>query len=620
MYNVSYAYKVATHSQSQKHKIELRLSNPYVASSVPITLTDDHIEAGTLEVVNQCSDQKDLSPGAVYIGQMSVTIANTTPYISPLQRGQWVGGLVELTFKLLVDEETDTWERIPMGFYDIASATWTERGVKIVAYDFMNRFDKLIDTEVVFGIPWQIVTAICQACGVAYGQAATDIQNYPNANEILGLYPDSGITTYREMLSAVVQCVGGFATVGRDGKLYVKRFNDPSMAVDTFDTDQRFAGSKFSDYVTKYTHLTDGTNEEGLVYEWGDYSGATVALGGNPFLMYGDEDARNKQHRAILEEIRGWKYVPFTTTILCGAEYDLGDILRFVGGIAGTLSVGLVNKIVWKYKKGFTISGFGVNPKITRLSDRSSGKGSAKSKSSALDYFRIKNLGDISWIADGYEHASDEKTVGFIDFVSSGDNVAEFWTQVQLHANTWTGAHQGAHIRTRAYMDNELVAEVIDTLTTAGIYDYADIPIYETLLGSETVEAKPHRIEFTVQILDCWEDPTWVDFYIPAGGFRATLKGHGLKQEKDWDGNFKYEDYVSEETIKIITPDITDTFGGIAMLTPMPINLVDVGALDQDIGIKTEGLVEGDFALTKSLDPKWPICGDGFIMNNNELL
>ena len=469
MYNVSYDYKVATHSTTQRHRIELKLSNPYVASSVPITLTDDHIEAGTLEVVNQCSDQKDLSPGAVYVGQMSVTIANTTPYISPFLRGQWVGGLCELSFFLLVDEEAGVWEKIPMGFYEIASATWTDRGVKIVAYDFMSRFDKPIDTEIVFGIPWQIVTAICQACGVAYGQTAYDVQNYPNANEILGLYPESGISTYREMLSAVVQCVGGFATIGRDGKLYVRRFGDPQNAVDTFDTDQRIVGAKFSDYSTNYSHLVDGQNEDGLAYEWGDYSGATVNLNGNPFLMYGDEDTRNRQHLAILNEIKRWKYVPFTTSILCGAEYDLGDILRFVGGVAGSLSVGLVNKITWKYKKSYTLNGFGINPRLATLGKRGSGKGSSSSKNgSSQKYFKVTNLGDISWITEGYEHASDEKTVGVIDFVSSGENIGEFWAQFQLYANTWTGAMDEAHIRTRAYLDGEMVAEVIDNTTSRG--------------------------------------------------------------------------------------------------------------------------------------------------------
>ena len=620
MYNVSQAYRVASQLTSQRHKVELRLSNPLVAASVPITLTDDHIEAGTLEVVNQCSDQKDLTPGAVYIGQMSVTIANTTPYISPLMRGQWVGGLIQLTFKLLVDEEQDIWESVPVGFFEISSATWTEKGVKVVAYDYMNKFDKALRHEMFVGIPWQIIDAICRDCGVGFGQSKYDVQYFPNANEILAIMPESGISTYREMLSAIVQCVGGFATIGRDGMLYIRRFGNVEQPTATFDADHRYDGAKFSDYVTKYTRLTDGQDEDGNIYEWGDSTGATISFGGNPFLTSDNEAVRNRQHMAILNEIKNWKYVPFTATVLCGVEYDLGDIINFVGGIAGITSVGIINKYVWKYKKGYTMSGFGANPKLASYSSgKGSGSGSGKSGGSLIRYFRVENLGELSWMADGIDHAEDEKLVGVIDFVSSGDNVTELWSQIQLHALTWTAALDSAHIITRAYMDDELIAEVIDTLEAPRVVT-DDIPFYETILASDTVEARPHRLKVTVQILDCWDGPTWTDFFIDVGGFRATLKGQGLTEESEWDGNFKFEDTVSGVNVEIVAPELTDEFKGFTMLTPIPVSLSETGELGQRASISIEGITEGDFAIIKSLDPKWPICGDGFIMNNNELL
>lgn len=620
MYEVSSAYLNAMKNTVQRHKLDLYLQNP-MQGTVEARLGDDNIEAGSFEYVNQCSDQKDMILGSVYIGQVTFTIA-TFGVFNIFVRGQWVGGIVRPVFRMLVDEENDTWEDVPIGIFEIASATWSERGLKIVAYDIMSKFDKPLRNEVYLGIPFQIVSAICNSCGVEFGQEAYELQEYPNANEVLGLYPENGAKTYRDLLSWISAAVGGFATAGRDGKLYIRRFSEPSRYVDTIDTDHRYTGAQFSDYTTNYTRITDGADEEGNPYSWGSSGGVTIDLGGNPFIAYGSNVYIDRQHQAILSEVQKWNFTPFSSSMLGNPAYDLGDSLKFTGGLAGNNGCYVsICKQVWKYKKSYTVSGVGKNPKLS-LADTSSksvNRLEKQGKAATVRYFRSENIGEYSWMAEGIEHVADEKIVGFIDFVASGDNIIEYWAQVQLHAKTWTGALERARIITRAYMDDELMAEVIDTLEPPRV-ESGDIPFYETILASTTVEPKPHRVKLTVQILDCWYTPTWTDFTANIGGIRAVLKGQGLTTEKDWDGNLKFEDNISLETIKIVTPNITDTFGGITMLTPMPINLVDVGALDQDIGIKTEGLVEGDFALIKSLDPKWPICGDGFIMNNNELL
>lgn len=618
MHEVSEAFKLASHSATQRHKIELYLTNPLVASAPTVKLTDDHIEAGTLEVVNQCSDSKDLAPGAVYIGQMSVTIASMTPYISPFTRGQWVGGIARLVFKILIDEAGDTWESIPVGQYEIASAIHTDRGVKIVAYDFMSRLDKPIDTEVVYGIPWQVITAICHACGIEFAQSPFDIQYFPNANEILGLYPDSGISTYREMLSAIVQTLGAFATVGRDGKLYVKRFGE--TPTDTINTDQRYTGAKFSDYTTKYTHLTDGTNEDGLTYEWGDYSGATVSLGGNPFLMYGEEDDRNRQHIAILNEIKRWKYIPFTATTLCGVEYDLGDVIRFEGGLAGGVCDGIINKFVWKYKKGYTMNGYGTNPNLSKVSRTSKATKSAQSQAKAalLRFFRYSNLGEISWTAEGMEHVEDEKTVGFIDFVSTGETIAEFWAQFQLRSTTWFGEINDAIIITRAYMDDELVAEVKELLEYPRT-PRTQTPFYETILGTETVESNSHRLKFTIQILNCWERQVYEDFIIDVGGVRATLKGQGLKEEREWDGQLKFEEDVRKIGVGLEVSSISDSGAGLEIVPLIALTFSD--AIEPaTVGIEASTEYTEAFYYSKEQNADVVVCGDGMVAADNRLI
>ena len=59
-------------------------------------------------------------------------------------------------------------------------------------------------------------------------------------------------------------------------------------------------------------------------------------LGSNPFLQSEIFSYKERQRRAILDALDPISYTPFTCSTILGAHYDLGDVIYFTGGHAGT--------------------------------------------------------------------------------------------------------------------------------------------------------------------------------------------------------------------------------------------------------------------------------------------
>lgn len=619
MYQVSNAYIEAMHSSVQSHKITLYISQAE-ARSLEYPIRDDNLVSGSVEFSNQCSGQTDLTLGSVYIGTLNFTL-HTNAFLNFFTRGSVVGLKVRAVFSMLIDEASNTWEDVPVGIYTISSALYTEQGIKCVAYDNMSKLDVPVGSDTVIGIPWQIATYICGKCDLELGQTAYDIQNYPNANEVLGLFPENGIKTYRDMMSYLAAAVGGFATAGRDGKILIKRYSAKENYVDVIDTDSRLTGSSFSDYATRYSGIVDTKGDEETLYG-SRILGVVIDMGGNPFLYYGENSTRRVQHLAILNNVTRWQYTPFSSSMLGNPAYDLGDCLKFVGGLAGDESYCLINKISWKYKRTYSIAGYGSNPNFSKAdtSNKAVNKLNSSSSASMVRYFRTENIGELYWNLN-VEPSEDSHTVGFVDFTANDDTEVEFWAQIQLTDECWTGVHPGyIDITTTAYIDNEEVCKVVKRVNAAQLDDVNQHTDYETLLGSGIVGPNSHRLKVDVSISAT--DIMTTGFTCGIGEARMLLKGQGLLSEENWNGELILEEYVSTVSVGVNTELIQETTVTTSSTVPITAGFEDSGIGYSNFGITvpdSEDITE-EFIITRPLDPKWPICGDGFIANNNTLL
>ena len=75
----------------------------------------------------------------------------------------------------------------------------------------------------------------------------------PNGSEMLSVYTENDIETYRDVLFYVGQVLGGFFCINREGKLELRKYGN--VPVMTVSDRQRFSSS-FSDFITRYTAIS----------------------------------------------------------------------------------------------------------------------------------------------------------------------------------------------------------------------------------------------------------------------------------------------------------------------------------------------------------------------------
>ncbi|MEE0896840.1 MAG: hypothetical protein U0L88_04345, partial [Acutalibacteraceae bacterium] len=95
--------------------------------------------------------------------------------------------------------------------------------------------------------------------------------------------------------------------------------------------------------------------------------GSDMVLGANPLTMAKNLTTRDQQRREILTALDDISYTPFNASVICGAHYDLGDVIQWSGGLynSETDSFGCVMSWNYTHNGGTELEGFGVDPQIT---------------------------------------------------------------------------------------------------------------------------------------------------------------------------------------------------------------------------------------------------------------
>ncbi len=111
--------------------------------------------------------------------------------------------------------------------------------------------------------------------------------------------------------------------------------------------------------------------EDALQKAQADDDGATMDCGANPFLQYENLTKRDNRRRHVLAALDDISYTPFTCSLICGAHYDLGDVIRFSGGHSDN---DICCVMMWSYthNQGTEIQGFGTdtNEVAVRIKNR----------------------------------------------------------------------------------------------------------------------------------------------------------------------------------------------------------------------------------------------------------
>lgn len=411
MYQVSQDYITKMFDQVQTHHLSGTIG------SVSFT------EADVIGVSysNQCTDKK-VSLGSVNIGVLKLTFLSDI-----LNRGEYFGKTITLTDILVIDPGGDETEGVPVGVFTVAEAKWTNAGmVNVTAYDVLSKMDGTLPINQSTGKLYDFCKYLEHETGATFGMTEEECDALPNGEEIISPFSENSMTTYRDLLSALAEFIGGFAYADRDGTWKLRTFGDTSVL--TFPKNRRISGTTFSDFVTyydtiQYTDLITQTTKY-----LGDGNGLIMNLGSQPFLQYGTSQTINTRIENIITQIKKMRYTPFSASGLPALiALDLGDVITLTNDYSGSSSVGAVMAISWTYNKTIKLSCYGENPNLRSAqsaTDKNIAGLLARTDSKSIQYYTFENV-------EEYEDIITEETIGSFYFATQETTTVTLWHEIQ---------------------------------------------------------------------------------------------------------------------------------------------------------------------------------------------
>ena len=414
MYPVSEAFLQAVQGNTRRYYWTGKIAT---AAGVEYLFDQENIVKGSGYVTAQCCGNSEIELGAVYAAEMGISL------FLDIDRYTLEGAKVELSYHLRL--ANGTYETVPMGIFEISEANRTAHVLEVKAYDAMLRFDKDFNGFETIGTAYGMMALCSTACGVELAQSQAEIEALPNGSELLSIYPENDIETYRDVLYFTAQVLGGFFCINREGKLEFRQYgNVPVLEI---LQKHRFSSS-FSDFVTRYTAVssTNLRTQTAEYYALETDDGLTMNLGVNPLLQFGLEETREELCRNILSALSVVNYVPFDSDTIGNPALDLGDVLTFSGGQADSQQMTCITSFTCKIGGRQSLKCVGKNPRLSQAKSKND-----KNISGLLNQIEAGKIGIHTFTnASAYTIGETDVRIISIEFASKEENHAQFFGQV----------------------------------------------------------------------------------------------------------------------------------------------------------------------------------------------
>lgn len=513
MYIVSPEFITALHAEARFERVRGTVGG--------VSFDDSNVLS--LSFSNRCSDTAEISIGYCYVGELQITFTNVN-----INRGEWRDKEIYLEWGLVLAD--DSVEYIPVGYFTINEATWSGSGITVKAFDNISKLDKACSVTETDGTVYDLLSLAAYETGLTLGQSQADIEALPNGTERFALYPNSDIKTWRDFVAWVSQLVVGFCYAGRDGKLYVKSYDDLT-SVDSFTDEERDIGTTFSDYTTAYDGISVVLIESQITkYFSAGTGGAVINLGSNPFLQYG-KDTLITQCQNIAEVVAKISLVPFNSTILSSVVYDLGDVITCTGGLAGSGSLSCcIQFIDWNSKNSTNLQGYGSDPSLTNGKSKTDKALQGLLTKTSENQVIIYSFINAQAISLGNE---DEKQIVNIRFATISPKIVNIWHEVKLDLEAIDDT-EPIICTARYYLNDDLIAYTPVTSWNNDGFHLLHLLYFLNELESST----PYSWKVTLEL----SNGTGT---IALGDIHASLYGQGLVASGEWDGIIEVSDDFS---------------------------------------------------------------------------
>ncbi len=540
------------------------------------------IVKGSGYITAQCCGSAEIELGTVYAAEMGITL------FSQIDRYTLEGAEVRLSYHLRLAD--GSYEEVPMGIFEVSEANRTAHCLELKAYDYMLRFEKSFNSFETVDNAWAFLDLCCKACAVELAHTQAEIEAMPNGTELLSIYSENDIETYRDVLYFVGQVLGGFFCINREGKLELRKYGaEPVMEV---KSRHRFTSS-FSDFITRYTAVssTNLRTQTAEYYALEPDDGLTMNLAVNPLLQFGLEETRETLCRNILNDLAVVSYVPFDSSTIGNPALDLGDVLTFTGGQADGSQTACITSSNCKIGGKHMLKCVGKNPMLAQTKSKND-----KNISGLLNQIEAGKIGIHTFTnASAYTVAETNVRIISIEFAAKEETHVQFFGQVLVDVSagqvsrsasakgsivvpfpaggggdTGTGADAGTDTGDGSEPGTDTESVTVDveipvTWTEDGkavayvTYEFNDSEVLihypvETWGSGKHILSLYYPIDGLVpNITNTFSVHLRMEggtAAISTGGCIASISGQGMAAGAAWDGTITVEEYVQPFTLK----------------------------------------------------------------------
>lgn len=509
------------------------------------TFGNKDIVKGSGYISRQCSGSSEIELGSVYAAELGISL------FSDIDRYSLEDASITVSFHLKVG---DAYEEVPMGIFYIAEANRKIKTLELKAYDAMLNLDKNFNKGLSSAFPYDFLSLLSKACHVELAQTKEEIEALTNGTELLGIYQENDIETWRDFLYYLAQALGCFSTIDRDGKLRLIPYGITDNK--TVDSRHRFS-STFSDFVTRYTAVSS-TNKKTDIAEY--YSvkpddGLTMNLGVNPLLQFGLEEKRKRIINNILSAITVVNYVPFDSDTIGDPALDLGDVIKFTGGHADETKRSAITSIETKINGKQTIKCVGKNPRLASAKSKNDKNIAGLESSMNENKLSIYTYVNALKIGVGAEKTS----IINIEFASGDETNAEFHAEVILDVKSNAVSRKvDAETTIEIGEENKVISFPVnwtdDGKTILKAYYVLDGKEVEQFHPSETWFSGKHLLNLYYPIIEMKANElhtfevlielTNGTATIEPQNAMATISGQGLGAQERWDGRITVDEEI----------------------------------------------------------------------------
>lgn len=593
MYPVSEAFLQAVQENTRRFFWTGRITTK--AGAVHVFGNEDIVK-GSGYISGQCCGSTEIEIGTVYAAEMGITL------FSEIDRYTLEDAKVELFYHLRLGN--GSFEEVPMGIFEVSEANRTLHCLEIKAYDYMLRFERNFNGFETVGNAYAFLALCCKACDVELAHTQAEIEAMPNGAELLSVYMENDIETYRDVLFYVGQVLGGFFCINREGKLELRKYGN--VPVMTVSQRQRFSSS-FSDFITRYTAIssTNVKTQTAEYYALETDDGLTMNLGVNPLLQFGLEETRKALLENILSDLSIIRYVPFDSDTIGNPALDMGDVLVFSGGHADETQLACVTGYQIKINGKHSLKCVGKNPRMAQAKSKND-----KNLSGLLNQIEAGKIGIHTFTnASAYTLNETDVKIISIEFAAAEETHVQFFAivlvDVTANAVIQAGTAKGTVVIPVPSVDEA------GTETTVNVSVEAELPV--TVPADGRAVARVMYVFNDEEILTHYPAETWgsgkhvLPLYYPieelipnftntfqvflrleggsgqidTGGCIASISGQGMAAAPAWDGKIvlentaavfrvgtglsvrEFAETVGIETMELVQRQMADSMGRI---------------------------------------------------------